>query len=196
MNTHFSGLLQWMDEKNIFYTQDDIMLLNEHTSVFNADKNSIIMEQNRPVKRFYYINKGIVRLFLKFGDEDITIAFLEAPQFASTINYLFNGLPSPLALETCTEIEALSWSKDDFLLLKQRSGFAEKFESVFTEMLLGWNLDREIDRITLTPEERYYKLIETSKQIVQCVPLKYIASYLGIHQDSISRIRNRMLRRI
>jgi hypothetical protein len=43
---------------------------------------------------------------------------------------------------------------------------------------------------------RYQKLLEDAPLVLRYVPLKHIASYLGIHQDSLSRIRNRIVKRI
>jgi ribosomal protein L10 len=52
--------------------------------------------------------------------------------------------------------------------------------------------DRTNSFITHTPEERYLKLLETGKEILQKVPQHYIANYLGITAVSLSRIRNRI----
>jgi len=153
------------------------------------------MEQGRPVNTFYFMNSGIARLFLKHNQEDITFAFISAPQFASTIIYLLNRVPSRLAIETCTDIEALQWDQDNFMAIREHTETGKKMETALTELLLRWNLEREIDRLTQTPEERYCRLIETSPLVAQQVPVKYIASYLGIHQDSLSRIRNRLMKK-
>lgn len=196
MNNQFSQLLQWFGEKNISLTLGDMHVLEQHTECKTIPRNELIMRQNRAVERFYFLNRGIARLFLKHHDEDITIAFISAPQFASTMNYLLNQVPSALAIETCTEVEALQWERSDILTFREKSRFGHLWEVAFTEVLLSWNMEREVDRLTLTPEERYYKLLQTAPEVARLVPVKHIASYLGIHQDSLSRIRNRLARRI
>ena len=57
----------------------------------------------------------------------------------------------------------------------------------------GWNEIRANDFATLTAEQRYKKLIAEQSQIVQNVPIQYIASYLGIKPQSLSRIRRQSI---
>lgn len=196
MKSYFKQFLSWFDRQNLAPTREDLDFLYAHTELVTIPKGAAIMEQNRPVDYFYYLNAGVVRLFLKYNDNDITIAFVQAPQFASTPIYLLNRQMSTLALETCTEVQALRWNRDQFLAIKENTMIGNSLESGFTELLLTWNLEREIDRLTLPPEIRYQKLIEQAPMVAGYVPLKHIASYLGIHHDSLSRIRNRMMRRI
>lgn len=196
MSDHFTLFLNWLQSQHIHPSTADVCFLKQHTAYKCIQKNAIIMKQGRPVTEFYYINAGIARLFLKYNDEDITIAFINAPQFASTIHYLLNGQPSPLAIETCTEIKALQWTKADIMAIKEHTSFGNKMEHAFTETLLNWNFEREMSRVIHNPEERYRMLIESAPMVPQQVPIKFIASYLGIHQDSLSRIRNRLLRKI
>lgn len=195
MDDSFEGFLNWLQSWHIYPTLADMDFLKQHTAHTCIRKNTIIMKQERAVTEFYYINSGIARLFLKHKDEDITIAFINAPQFASTIHYLLNGLPSPLAIETCTDIKALQWTKADIIAVKEYTSFGNKMEQAFTETLLNWNFEREMSRLIHSPEERYRMLLKTAPLVPLQVPLKYIASYLGIHQDSLSRIRNRLLRK-
>lgn len=196
MDNRFTYLLHWFRERNIPLTLQELRLLGQHTGHQTIPRNELIMWQHRPVNRFFFFNSGVARLFLKHHDRDITVAFICAPQFASTINYLLNQVPSTLAIETCTEVEALSWERSDMLAFREKSAFGHLWEVAFTELLLAWNMEREVDRLTLTPEERYHKLLQTAPEIPRLVPVKHIASYLGIHQDSLSRIRNRMAKRI
>ena len=171
-------------------------LLEQHTQCQSIPRNHPLMWQGRPVETFYFLNHGIARLFLKHQDKDLTLAFICAPQFASTINYLLSQMPSNLAVETCTQVEALVWQKPDMLAIIEKSRFGKLWERTFTEILLAWNMEREVDRLTKTPEERYRKLLETAPEVIRLVPVKHIASYLAIHQDSLSRIRHRLARKI
>ncbi len=196
MDDHFSNFLDWLQSRHIYPSLADLSFLKQHTTYKRFQKNTIIMKQGRVVSEFYYVNSGIARLFVKHNNEDTTIAFISAPQFASTIHYLLNGQPSPLAIETCTEIKALQWTKADILAFKEQTNFGNKMEQAFTETLLNWNFEREMSRVIHGPEERYRMLLQSDPLVAQQVPLKFIASYLGIHQDSLSRIRNRLLRKI
>jgi len=192
----FDEINKWFDKYKIPVTDGERDFLKEITCHTTIPKNTIIMHQDRPVERLFFINKGVVRLFRQYMHEDTTIAFIVENEFASTIIYLLNQIPSPCALETCTDIEVLYWNREDIIQLKSYTALGEMLEKTLTEVLLAWNQDREVDKMLLDAEGRYLKLIQTHSQVIQQVPLRYIASYLGIHQDSLSRIRKRLIRKI
>lgn len=185
-------LIRWFNNNNIFVTKDEIDLLQQHTYHSVIPKNTIIMPQGRPVGRLYFINNGLLRLFRQHNDDETTIAFIKNDQFASTIIYLLNQVPSPCAIETSTDVDLLYWERTDFLYLKQHTVLGPQLEATLTEVLLAWIQDREVDKLSMDPEQRYIKLLNTMPEGLQQVPAKHIASYLGIHTDSLSRIRKRL----
>lgn len=191
----FKKIDKWLDTYNIPVTEEEGNFFRQITSHVIIPKNTVIMQQNRPVKKLYFINEGVARLYRKHSNKDTTIAFIKEKEFASTIIYLLNEVPSPCTIETCTDIDALCWERDDIIQLKAHTIFGDRLEKTLTEVLLSWNQDREIDKLSLDAEERYLKLIQTHPAVIQQVPLRYIASYLGIHQDSLSRIRKRLIKR-
>ncbi|RYD81934.1 MAG: cyclic nucleotide-binding domain-containing protein [Sphingobacteriales bacterium] len=189
-------LINWFKENNIFVAPDEFELLKQHTYHAVIPKNTIIMQQGRAVEKLYFINSGLVRLCRQHGDDGTTIAFIKENEFASTIIYLLNQVPSPCALETCTDLEVLYWERSDIVYLKEHTALGNHLETALTEILLTWLQDREVDKLSLDPEKRYKKLIRTMPAGLQQVPAKHIASYLGIHTDSLSRIRKRLNKRI
>ena len=62
-----------------------------------------------------------------------------------------------------------------------------------SEMLYVRKQQEQINLLTLSPQERYIKLIESRPEIFQRTPLKIIASYLGLTAESLSRIRKRVM---
>jgi CRP-like cAMP-binding protein len=70
----------------------------------------------------------------------------------------------------------------------------ERFGRLVAEFYLLCYEERIASFITQTPEERYSKLLETGREILQRIPQHYIANFLGITPVSLSRIRRRMLK--
>lgn len=188
----FDQLIPWFSLHNLFPTKEDMEYLKQNTERIFIPKNTIFMPQERQVEHLYFINNGLARLYRVQNDNDTTIAFVKENEFASTIIYLRNEVPSPCALEACMDMDLLCWKKNDLLQLLDQTHFGKKLESTLTEVLLAWIQDREVDKLSLVPEERYLKLIQTHPAVIQQVPIRHIASYLGIHQDSLSRIRKRL----
>lgn len=187
--------LNWLANRGIYPSANDARLFKAHTRLLHIPKNTVIMAQGKPVEHLYFINSGVVRLLRYTGDTDTTLDFVPQREFASTVFYIRNGQMSPCALETLTDVEALYWSKEDVLSMLAAAESSAAIENAMLDRLLNWKQDREVDVITLTPEEQYKKLLRDLPEVVMQVPLKYIASYLGIHQDSLSRIRNKVSRK-
>jgi len=169
--------------------------LMRHTELIHIPKGSVIMPQGKPVQDLYFINSGIVRLYSKVAGLDTTIDFVPEHEFASTIIFILNQQPSVYALDTLTDVTALHWNRADVLYLREKVSYAPAIETALQLRLLNWIQDRELDVLNLSPEERYQKLFEQLPAVAQQAPLKYIASYLGIQQESLSRIRRKWTRR-
>jgi CRP-like cAMP-binding protein len=194
-NDMFNPIKAWLKSYNIVPTEEDKAIIKKHTHQISIPKNTIIMKQGRPVERLYFLNSGIVRLYRVQDEIDQTIDFVSWKEFVSTAVYVFNQRISPCALETLTPVEGFCWEREDLFVIKEQTSCGAKIEEALLDRLLNWTQDREIDIMSLTPEERYIKLLDAQPSVVQGVPLKIIASYLGIHQDSLSRIRKKYSRR-
>jgi len=62
--------------------------------------------------------------------------------------------------------------------------------SSFLEMVISQQIEREIDLLTISPTDRLRRVLERSPNLFQQIPLKYIASYLRMKPETLSRIRN------
>lgn len=191
----FHLINQWLKDHRVPVTHADRKLLMRHSSLLRIPKGSVMMAQGKKVTDLYFINKGMVRLHSLVAGEDTTIDFIPEHEFASTVIYILNQHPSVYALDALTEVTALHWTREDVLYLREKVSCAAALETALQLRLLTWIQERELDVLNLTPEQRYEKLFDTYPEVVQQVPLRYIASYLGIHQDSLSRIRNKRARR-
>lgn len=147
------------------------------------------MHQGKPVRYLYFLNKGIVRLFRMQNGNDYTLGLISSNDFVSTSLYLQNQKPSSCALEALTELEVLEWDREAILTIKREINKSYIMEMAILDRLLTWLQDGQIDAICHTAEERYQKLLTEQPELIATIPLKYIASYLGIHHDSLSRIR-------
>lgn len=154
-------------------------------------KNEVLLQEGKVCRHLYFIESGLLRYFINKHGNDITKFFTEAP-------YCFTSQVSFTAAKPATEnIQAIEKSiiwqitlqqANDLLELKSWNTFVRKLiqeVQYYTEEIL-----EEIQ--TETAENRYRKMIETNPQLLQRVPLKYLASYFGIAPQSLSRIRKKL----
>lgn len=164
-------------------------LVKEHISLVKYPKGHIIIKTDKIESYIYFIKKGIARAFSNDGENEITFWFgKEGSTILSMMSYISNemGYEDIELLEDSELYQIKSGDLQDLYfkdihLANWGRKFAEK-ELVKTEQLF-------ISRQTKTATERYTELLKKTPHLVQRVQLRHIASYLGITQVSLSRIR-------
>lgn len=189
MSINFEHVCTFFRQQGIELSLRDIEVMKAHTRISVIPAHTMIMQQGKRVQKLYFLNSGIVRLFRVHEGRDYTLGLISTRDFVSTLLYLQHPVPSSCALETLTETEALEWDLAAIQAIKQQVPRAYELELTLMDRLLTWLQDAQIDAMYLTAEERYHKMVRQQPELLQKIPLKYIAAWLNIHQDSLSRIR-------
>ena len=161
----------------------------------SVPKNSIVEEENRVPKYLYFITQGFMRLFYydAQGDE-ITTLIVSPNQFVTSFSNFIHELKSNENLECITNCEFYKIERSGLVELIDKGENFKKLSLVIFEQSVASTQIRANDFATLTAELRYKKLIEQQPEIIQNVPIQYIASYLGIKPQSLSRIRKQIIK--
>ncbi len=155
------------------------------------EKDELLLAQGKVCRHLYFLESGLLRFFIVKDGNDITKFFTDAP-YCFTSQASFNA--EKPATENIQAIEkSVAWQlnlkqTNDLLALKSWADFARKITrevQFFTEEIL-----EELQ--TETAEFRYEKMLRDNPSLVQRIPLKHLASYLGIAPQSLSRIRKKM----
>jgi CRP-like cAMP-binding protein len=156
-------------------------------------KNELIILENKVSKESYFLEKGLIRSYTynSNGDE-VTTNIFSSPCFANDFLSFFRQTPTSENFQTLTPCRV--W-KTTFEQVQNSFHTIPEFRE-FGRMLLVTNYaklhSRTIDMIKEPAETRYLKLMQQYPEVLQHVPLKYIASYLGITDSSLSRIRKEL----
>lgn len=175
-------LLRWGEEASLeFRTQ-------------KAQKGEVFLEHKKRCDYMYFIVKGFVRLYyLDLEGNEITHWFSSENMFITSPFSFFKGESNILNFEALEDSELLLITKDEWSELRAKIEQADKaIGSIATEFAMS--LSRRIMSIhTESAEHRYLKLLEEHPLIFQKATLGHIASYLGIAQPSLSRIRRKLV---
>ncbi|MBT32554.1 MAG: cyclic nucleotide-binding protein [Thalassobius sp.] len=174
--------------------QGDVELIKQVFEPVLLPKNRIIEEEGKIPKYLYFIVSGYLRLFHfdEKGDE-ITTHINCPPGFFTSYFHFINQTRSHENVECITECELLRITKADLDKLIAESLAMKNYSiTVFQEAIL-YNETRSNELATLTAEQRYKKLIQNYPEILHNVPVQYIASFLGMKPESLSRIRRKMI---
>ena len=159
------------------------------SSVVHIQKNKDLQPIGHTCKTIYFINKGIARIYYYKDGIDITESFALENNVIARVESLFTGKPSRKAIQVLEDAEIVAIDANK--LFKLYDSYPE-IERLFRKIFEASHVEtvNRIEGIQFhTAEERYKALLEEAPTIIQRVPLKYIASYLGITQVSLSRIR-------
>ncbi|WP_217277385.1 Crp/Fnr family transcriptional regulator [Pedobacter foliorum] len=173
-------------------SKEDMDLIVRYFEPVLFPKNRIIEEEGKVPKYLYYIVSGYLRLFHynETGDE-ITTHINCPPGFFTSYFPFVNEVKSNDNVECITECELLRITKADLESLTSKSLAMKDFSIGVFQQSIAYNETRSIELATLSAEQRYRKLVENYPGILHNVPITYIASFLGMKPESLSRIRRK-----
>jgi CRP-like cAMP-binding protein len=161
----------------------------------SATRNSVLEEQGKVPQYLYFIDSGFMRLFYydENGEEQTT--FLSSQSgFIASFSSLINQTKATENVECITDCELFKISYVDAKKLVEKSENFKNFFLVMFEKSISSASIRANDLALLNAEQRYQKMIDQQPHFIQNIPLQYIASYLGIKPQSLSRIRKQAIK--
>lgn len=172
--------------------EGDDAYLRYHTRVRSLGPKELLQEVGSVCRNIYFVEKGLARIFYYHDGKDITEYFAFESDMIIRAESLFSGKPTPKGIEALEESVFISISAD---ALFRSFDTLPRLERLFNRLWQGaWveSLQRLEQLQFHTAEERYLDLLQRAPEMVQRIPLKHLASYLGITQVSLSRIRSKI----
>ena len=157
---------------------------------WSTTKDFYLLKENTVSDYIYFIEKGVARIYYYKNGKEITEWIALDGQFFLSITSFFQRSPSHLIIQTIEPSVVFGIHHDDFMRLADKYHDVER---LLRKMVTGSLIFSQIrmDSIQFeSAQQRYEKLLQTTPQIVQRVPLTYIASFLGITLETLSRIRS------
>lgn len=178
------ALVQFSDQE-----LKDVLL---HFEKEELEKGATLIKEGQYCKKIYYIEKGLGRSFyLKKDGKEVTQWFFGPDTFMSSADSFFNQTPSKYFLEVLDDAVLYSISHENINLLLAKYHKMEKLVRLLTIDMFGKFVDKLNAIQFQTARERYDYMIAEFPALVYQVPLSHIASYLGMTQETLSRIRRK-----
>ena len=165
---------------------------SKHIKVREFFKNDIIKEYYKTEKFINILISGSVAHFVPNEEKDVCInLYYENEIFSDYLSFLTQK--STVIKTECLEDTVLwSLSFENLQMLYEKASQSLLIGKAISDIMFTKKQSEQINLLTLTPTERYLKLIKEKPMIFQRTPLKVIASYLGIAPESLSRIRKKI----
>lgn len=172
------------------FIENLIHALDEISEQRTISKGEYLIREGQVEKNLYYIESGAVRVFHLSEFEEQTIRFGYEGSFINSLYSFIKGTPSEFYIEALRKSTLRVISKGQLLDIVNESSERLKQYNSLLETLVCQQIEREIDLLTVSPSVRLRRVLERSPNLFQEIPLKYIASYLRMTPETLSRIRN------
>lgn len=179
--------------------KSDHLTTKELEEIFRAHqktvfkKGSFLLKKGQTANEYYCLEKGLIRAFVTdYKGHDITTDFFGNGEVVIGVNSLFQRIPAQENIQALTDCICWKIPFEDFQrLFHTIEGFREWGRTWMSQALFRVK-QRSVSMITETATDRYLAFQKQHPQILKEAPLKQVASYLGITDTSLSRIRKEL----
>jgi CRP-like cAMP-binding protein len=179
-------------EKIARQTDEDWEIFSSRLSRQEFPKKTLLLKIGQTEKYLSFIEKGIIRFYLPKEENDLTFSFAFAGGFVSAYDSFLLQQPSTYQVETLSATILWRLSYKDLQDVYKQTEIGNLIGRHASEELFLKKSKRELSLLNDTAEQRYLNLFTEQPRLLKEIPLKYIASYIGITPQALSRIRNRI----
>jgi CRP-like cAMP-binding protein len=184
---------------NFFRQMVDISLedenrIRERFSAISVPAKRYLLQSGEICQHVYWVVKGCVRVAIENQNgEDISCFFGDEGMFVANYESFLSGKPSPYSLQALESSELLAIDRKGLQELYEGTKNGERIGRLMAEHLFCDILGRLTSFYAETAEQRYLRFVAEFPHLVQRIPQHYIASYIGVRPQSLSRIKRRAL---
>jgi CRP-like cAMP-binding protein len=170
--------------------QQQIDLISEKATVLELRKEEYFSEAGKIAQQVGFVLEGVIRVcYYNNKGEEITKYFIDENNLVVDIESFDNDICSSAYVQAITDCKVLVFSKKDWKeLLATIVGWDEIVYKIISKTLRQ-KVERRSPLVSEDGTTRYLMFLKIFPNIINRIPLSYVASYLGITQSSLSRIR-------
>ncbi|MGX5817711.1 Crp/Fnr family transcriptional regulator [Chitinophaga lutea] len=155
-------------------------------------KNEFLVERGRVCRHLYFVEQGCLRGCYHLDGKEVTHWFGFEHDFVTSFHSFTTGQPAVENIQLMEGSVLWAISRDALLGLLDEFHELERLVRIAYEKYYIRLEERYVNSQFSTAAERYEQLMQQSPHILERVPLGYVASYLGISQETLSRVRSRL----
>ncbi|MBS1919968.1 MAG: Crp/Fnr family transcriptional regulator [Bacteroidetes bacterium] len=184
---NIARFIELTEEERIFFTS--LLKLKK------LRKKQFLLQEGEIARHEYFINKGCLRTYTidEKGQEHI-IQFAIEDWWTGDMYSFLTQTPAKLNIDAIEDTELFCIENISMEILYRKVPKFERFFRLLLQNAFIANQSRILESMSLSADERYCKFIERYPSMEQRLPLKHIASYLGITAESLSRIRSQYIK--
>jgi len=160
-----------------------------HTSTLTLQRNDYLKVANTLDTNIYFVESGSLRIFILDGSEEQIIRFGYSDNIIVALDSFLSEKPSEFYIQALKKTVVKVIPKSVFYEFVEQSEENKKVFIKMLEDLILQQMEREKDILTSSPKERYNRVLARSPRLFQEIPNKYIANYLRMSPETLSRLK-------
>lgn len=182
--------------KHVSLSPQEQELFLSKTETHHYKAKTILLNAGDVCKNSYFVNSGVLRSF-NINDNIVehVMSFACSGWWIGDMYSLISQKPGNLFIQVIEDAEVVCLSKENQDVLYQEIPKLERFFRILIENSLVAYQERLMDNLSLTAEERFEKFSTKHHDLIQKVPQKQIASYLGVTPEFFSKMKSKLLRK-
>jgi CRP-like cAMP-binding protein len=155
---------------------------------FQAGRKTTLTVPGEVEKHLYFVLDGVQRAYCLHKEIEATVVFTYTPSFSGVADSFLTQTPSRFYLETLTPSRFLRTTFGQLEAVMARHRPVETWMRLATAQTMAGLLARQAELLCYTAEEKFKSLLHRSPHLLQLIPHKYLASYLGLDPSTFSKL--------
>lgn len=173
----------------VLLPEEEWQVFQENLTIKRFHQGDTLICEGQIENRLHFLLQGATRSFFLKEGKEFTVEFQFAGDFVTAYYSFITRKPSPITIEALTDTETVYVDYNALQNFYRRFPLGERTGRLMAEYQYVKRLEREMDLLSLTAEERYKELMAKHPNLVRDLSVKHLSSYLGIQPESLSRIR-------
>lgn len=152
-------------------------------------RNEYLVVKGNVEVNLFYIVSGALKIFVIDESNEQIIRFGYKNNFITALDSFITGKPTILYIQALKDTKLKSISKTTYSSLLNSTESNRKLYDEIQKQLIIQQMEREVDILMTSPLKRYRRVLQRSPQLFQEIPNKYIASYLRMSPETLSRLK-------
>lgn len=172
------------------FPEEDLVTITNYLKPIELRKDALLIKEGQVCQQFYFIRSGSLRNYeIQEDGNDVTLNLYVENDWVMEYRSLIRQQPAETFIQATEDSFLFELGLHDFHQLAKKSDSFFRIGRIFEITIQN----QDYQNTRLSPEEKYERLLITRPRLLQQFPLKYIASYLGITPETLSRVRRRII---
>lgn len=180
-------------ERTFKASEEELSALKNAMKEEHLKRNEVFLKSGQVCNKLAFLSKGSMRLFYDSPDKEVCNDFFFENSMVGSLASFLSQTPSTVNIAAIENCKFFVLHRDDVMDLVSKHGSLKKMADVIVQEQLLRAEKRESALLSVYPEERFKNLMEEHPKIFKRIPLRYVASYLGITPETLSRYRTKFL---